>query len=36
MTELQALMRFKYSSGMLVLEAALSKNNFTCSKNLGS
>jgi len=36
MTVLQDLIKFKYSSGMSVLDAALSKKSLTCSKNLGS
>jgi hypothetical protein len=35
-TALHALMMFRYSRGTSVLEAALSKNNFTYSRNLGS
>lgn len=35
-TVLQALIRFKYSSGMSVFEAALSKKSLTYSRNLGS
>ena len=35
-TVLHDLMISRYSSGMPVFEAALSKNNLTCSKNLGS
>lgn len=36
MTELQALITFKYSAGMFVLEAALSKKSLTCSRKRGS
>ena len=36
MTVLQALIRFKYSWGMSVLEAARSKKSLTCSRKRGS
>lgn len=35
-TELQALITLKYSAGMFVLEAALSKKSLTCSRKRGS
>ena len=36
MTVLHALIRFKYSLGMSVLEAARSKKSLTCSRKRGS